>query len=200
MTWRTTLTGTEALPYATDTFTFGENRKILKQNIVVSEPGMECVAGRAKSQAGSETPLQKAWWFDGTTMGQGFHLAALDIDNIMMSYTENSIVQLHDTRTKAYIYFEGLTGIRQMHLDMIRTIQDADTGEAGYGIRQQLLELHEESSTVLFVFTTRAYCRATMTYVFDLADSNRKIVRMNMAVTTADDGPCGGISARKIVV
>lgn len=201
LTWRTTgLTGDDQLDFATDTFTFQTNRKIAQQNIVVTQPNAQCPEGEAKSQpncgnfeAGTDIKagICRAWW--GSTVvavptdGQGTMLATLNPSEIIKSYTESSIVQLYDTTTEVYIYFEGIKAIVQMHADMIRVIQTFDT-DAPFGIKQQLLEVNEATNTVMFVFSCTAYQRATMTYTFEKEGDIPKIVRMNMVITTAGQG------------
>jgi len=200
LTWRTEgLTGENKLDYATDTFTFKPNRKIAKQNIVVTQPTATCAAGRAKSQAycgtAPGTPTKagvcRAWWgptvTESPTEGQAIALAVLDIGMMMASYDESSVVQLFDTRTEVYIYFEGLTAIRQMHSDMRAAIFSWDD-ELPYGIEQRLLEVSEKTNTVMFVFKCTAYEKATMTYVFKNTGDTPKIVRMNMVITTKSPG------------
>jgi len=106
---------------------------------------------------------------------------------MMASYTESSVVQLFDTRTEVYIYFEGLTAIRQMHSDMMFAIQSWEA-DAPFGIEQRLLEVSEGTNTVMFVFKCTAYEKATMTYAFENTGDTPKIVRMNMVITTKSSG------------
>jgi len=194
LTWRTTgLTGANKLDYATDTFTFKPNRKIAQQNIIVTQPEAACAPGRDKSPAFCGSPgevkagICRAWWgpvaSQTPTQGQGPALAPLEIAEIMKSYTEESIVQLYDTRTQVYIFFEGLTAIEQMHVDMINIITQYDPNTP-FGIQQRLFELSEKTNTALFVFKCTAYDKASMSFTFQNTGDVPKIVRMNMVITT----------------
>jgi len=199
LTWRTEgLEGENKLDYATDTFTFKPNRKIAKQNIVVTQPTATCAGGRAKSvffcgttSGPTKAGVCRAWWGSTVTAsptdGQGVGLQNMDLALMMASYTESSVVQLFDTRTEVYIYFEGLTAIRQMHSDMMFAIQSWEAN-APFGIEQRLLEVSEKTNTVMFVFKCTAYEKATMTYAFENTGDTPKIVRMNMVITTKSSG------------
>lgn len=204
LTWRTTgLTGKDKLDFATDTFTFQTNRKIAQQNIVVTQPDplATCSEGEDKSApfcgnfvdgTDIKAGICRAWWGSKVVLppavptdGQGSMLATLQPLEIIKSYTESSIVQLYDTTTEVYIYFEGIKAIVQMHADMIRVIELFGGTDFPYGIQQQLLEVNEATNTVMFVFHCAAYQRATMTYTFAKEGDMPKIVRMNMVITTA---------------
>jgi len=197
LTWRTTgLTGENKLDYATDTFTFKPNRKIAKQNIVVTQPTKPCPAGRAKSApfCGGQDPavpvkagICRSWWGPtvsaSPTAGMAVSLASLNVNAMMDYYDHNSIFQLFDTRTEIYIYFQGTTQIRQMLNDMYFAITSHDP-TSPYGIVQRLVEVHEATNTVMMVFRCTAYERASMMFTFANGGDVPKIVRTNMVITT----------------
>lgn len=206
-TWRTD----GAIAHAAETATFKNtlrNSMIAQHNIVINQAGKACSTGRDKSpvfcgtvSGAVKAGICRSWWGEnvagpgaGSDKGQGNNLAHLDIENIMLDYSANSVVQLFDTRTKIYIYFDNIAAVRQMHIDMIKTITDNDaiSGKVlPFGIKQILLEVNEATNTVLFVFSCTVYPKATMTFRFENTGDKPKILRMNMHVTTA-----GGRSAK----
>jgi len=184
LTWRTqNLVGENVIQYATDTFSFrlegGHVYKILKQNIVVTEPNKACVdSGTALATTGSDG-IYAAWTNHFTAFG------GADADKIMDDYTADSLVQVYDIRDNSYTQFHGLSAIKQMFIDLFAAIGAAAVN-GDPGVTVPLQQIEPEYNGVFLVWTSNSHPKATDTFVFD---DNHKIIRQNIVVTSKDPTP-----------
>merc|ERR1719330_1992183 len=160
---------------ATDTFLWKDGYKIMKQNIVVTEPNA-CVSTAAK-------PRPQAAEGDKIVAGWENHFAAFggqNVTQIMLDYTEASIIRVFDNNGDVYSKHQGLAAIETMFTDLFAAINAAAVdGDAGVGVRH--LAVEPQNKEVFLVWKSFSHPKATDTFLFD---DEGKIVRQNIVVTT----------------
>jgi len=155
--WRAPASGYDS---ATDTFIFSPEGKILRQNVVVHYE--------------VESPTVQASWDN--------HFAAfgaLNLEQILLDYTEDSIITVYDQTSGSNTVFAGMAGVRECFEGLFGRLTDlsdlaapvADVQEAAGG----------EPGSVFLIWSCPAsgYAEATDTFIFD---GNAKILRQNVVV------------------
>merc|ERR1719277_2054732 len=102
--------------------------------------------------------------------------------DIMADYTEDSIVEVFDTREEKYTQYKGLTEIKGMFDALFVAIKNAGTGDpVNYGIGVLVQEVDPSYNDVFLVWKSNSHPKATDTFVFS---DDHKIIRQNIVVQT----------------
>jgi len=194
LTWITKgLTGKNEITYATDSFSWAGN-KVLKQNVVVTEPQKACESVVAvENTCVTGNKVCDGWnnHFAAFGAGQSFaDDAALEtaLTKIMLDYTADSIVQVFDHRTEAYTTFDTPDKIKEMFKQLFTAMQAAKNEAGSTGLAVKLLEVEPtglggQGGGVFLVWESLSHPKATDTFVFDDVG---KIIRQNIVVFTKD--------------
>ena len=108
------------------------------------------------------------------------HFAAFggqNLDQIMVDYTENSVVRLYNFTKKEKAEFKGLDAIRGMFAGLFAELKDLS------GLEAPVVDVDEEGKQVFLVWKcpTSGYTDVSDTFVFD---DNFKINRQNIVALT----------------
>jgi len=149
---------------ATDTFIFGNDFKIKRQNIVVTK--------RTAIASGPYAPksVQEAWDNHFAAFG------AQDVDKIMLDYDDNSVSRVHNNVTGQTDDFKGAAKIREMFVSLFGDLKDLST------LTAPVIEVEEAAKQVFLVWKCPGcnYDTATDTFIFG---NDFKINRQNIVVT-----------------
>merc|ERR1712154_565403 len=163
----------------TDTFVFGKNNKIIRQNIVVTQTKQPPKEGYFAST------VQAAWDNHFAAFG------AQDLDKIMLDYDETSMVRVHNNVTMETSQFKGLSEIRTMSTNLFADLSDLATLSA------PVVNVDENEKQVFLVWKCPGcgYDTATDTFIFG---KHNKISRQNIVVTQAKQPPKEGYFASTV--
>jgi len=150
---------------ATDTFIFGDDFKVTRQNIVVTKR-----AAIASDKGYAPKSVQEAW---------DNHFAAFggkDVDKILLDYDENSVARVHNNVTLETAEFKGLAKIREMFTGLFADLKDLSTLSA------PVVTVEELAKQVFLVWRCPGcqFDTATDTFIFG---NDFKINRQNIVVT-----------------
>lgn len=149
---------------ATDTFLFGSNLKILRQNIVVTQ--------RTSTANGDYKPksVQEAWDNHFAAFG------AQDVNKILLDYDESSVARVHNNVTMETSEFTGVAKIREMFTGLFADLSDLSSLDA------PVVTVEEAAKQVFLVWKCPGckYETATDTFIFG---DDFKIKRQNIVVT-----------------
>lgn len=150
--------------HATDTFLFGPDMKIKRQNIMaVRKPKPTPPVDGAYSPQN----VQEAWDNHFSAFG------AQDLDKIMLDYNENSIVRVHNTVAGDTKVNQGTTKIREMFTWLFKELHDLSTLKAPVNL------VEEDAKQVWLVWECKGcgFESATDTFVFG---DDFKVLRQNI--------------------
>lgn len=149
---------------ATDTFIFGDDFKIRRQNIVVTK--------KTAIPNGEYAPktLQDAWDNHFAAFG------AQDVDKILLDYDDNSVARVHNNVTQETTHFKGIDGIREMFVGLFKDLSDLST------LAAPVVDVEEDAGQVFLVWKCPGvgFETATDTFIFG---KDYKIKRQNIVVT-----------------
>merc|ERR1719469_10035 len=94
----------------------------------------------------------------------------------MDDYTEDSLVQVFDSRLNTYAEFKGMDAIKQMFVDLFAALR--------WSLLTQMMQIEPDYNGVFFVWSSLSHPKASETFVFD---DSHKIVRQNIVVQTKVD-------------
>jgi len=163
---------------ATDTFIFDGNAKILRQNVVVVDTQSDASAYPLTS----ESPTGSGAVHDGFSN----HFAAFggqDVEQIMLDYTEESVITVFNHVTGQKDVFEGLDGVRSCFVGLFASLPD--TSDLGAPI----IHVEEGGSAQVFLIwraPASGYDSATDTFIFS---PEGKILRQNVVVHYEVESP-----------
>jgi len=167
----------QGITYATDTFTWKTGYKVVKQNIVVTEPSAACGATVAPPE-GAAGAITAAWDNHFGAFG------SKNVTQIMMDYTAASIIRVWDNSLNVYSSHAGLGAIETMFTDLFAAITAGATtpgDPATEGITVPLISVTPQYKSVFLVWTSNSHPKATDTFLFDDAG---KITRQNIVTNT----------------
>jgi len=155
---------------ATDTFIFDSRGKILRQNVVV----VDTQANADSYPQASEAPIGSGPVRDGwENHFQAF--GAQHVGQIMLDYTDESVVTVYNHVTGDKSVYEGLSGVRSCFEGLFASLHD--TSDLGAPI----IHVEEGAAEVFLIWRAPAsgYESATDTFIFN---AEGKILRQNVVV------------------
>jgi len=165
----------QGITYATDTFTWKTGYKVKKQNIVVTEPGGQCVLTVAPPD-GAPGPIKNGWDNHFEAFG------AKNVTKILDDYTEESVIRIWDNTNSGYSTHAGLDAIGTMFTGLFAAITGASEGDPlSDGVGAPLVSVTPQFNSVFLVWKSFSNPKATDTFIFDDAG---KIVRQNIATSS----------------
>lgn len=157
-------------PSCHDTFHFDSSNRIIRQNIAYTsaEPAPQAIGGY------SPASVQAAW--DNHFQAFG----GQNLDQIMLDYTEDSVIRCHDHRTGETTVATGMTEIRKFFATLFAALTDLSTLAAPEVV------VEEGSARQVFLIWSCEGCGFPSCHDTFHFDAHNKIHRQNIAFTSAD--------------